>query len=189
MHQPATPAVLIVAATLIAATGITAAQEGLAIPEDGYVVSDDLELLPALVREKRESLLAAAKSGRMSQLKAIFDGEASPPAVSLGEPSDPITYLQQQSGDGDGIELLAILADLLTAPYAAMDGGDGDAVYVWPYLAAFEDLSMLKPDELVDGYRIMGYSRFTDMQELGTWYYWRVHMNAQGELQAFIAGD
>jgi len=165
------------------------AQDTLAIPEDGFAVSENPELLPAPVREKREKLLAAARSGDMGQLRAVFSTEPAPPTVSFGEPSDPIAYLEQQSGDGGGIETLAILAELLAAPYAAMDGGDGDPVYVWPYLAAFEDLSALKPGQLVDGYRIMGYSRFKDMQELGTWYYWRVYIGAGGQLQAFVAGD
>jgi hypothetical protein len=116
MRQPATTAAVLVAAILATAAP---AQEGLEIPEDGYVVSDDPELLPAPVREKRERLLAAARSGQMSRLKDIFNGEIAPPAVSFAEPSDPITYLKDQSGDGDGVELLAILADLLMAPYAA----------------------------------------------------------------------
>ncbi|MDP1731656.1 MAG: hypothetical protein Q8L54_10885 [Devosia sp.] len=191
MRRPATLSAIRLATILVIAIQVTGApaQEGLAIPADGYVVSDDLELLPAPVREKHEKLLAAAKSGEMSRLKAIFEGEAAPPTVSFGEPADPIAYLEHQSGDGDGLEMLAILADLLAAPYAAMDGGDGEPVYVWPYLAAFEDLGRLTPAERIDGYRIMGYSAFRDMQDLGTWYYWRVYMSARGDLEAFIAGD
>lgn len=184
-----TPTVLAVTLAAILAACTALAQDGLVIPDDGFVVSDNPEFLPEPVRAKREALLAAAKSGEMAKLKAIFDAELAPPTVSFGDPADPITYLEQQSGDGDGVEMLAILADLLQAPYAAMNGGDGDPVYVWPYLAAYEDLSLLKPSEQLDGYRIMGYAGFEDMQELGTWYYWRVFMSAGGALQAFVAGD
>ncbi|MHB1110198.1 MAG: hypothetical protein ACYCZU_07785 [Devosia sp.] len=183
---------IVAAAALAAIFGNASAglaQDGLTIPENGYVVSEDPTLLPAPVREKRERLLAAAKSGDMRRLKAIFDAEAAAPTVSFGQPEDPIAYLEQQSGDGEGLETLAILADLLTAPYAAMDGGDGDPIYVWPYLAAVEDLSALMPEQQVDGYRIMGYSGFKDMMEVGTWFYWRVYIGPEGQLQAFVAGD
>lgn len=180
----------LIAAFVAAALAATAhAQEQLAIPDDGYAVSDNLDFLPEPVRAKREALLTAAKSGDIAKLRAIFDAEPAPPTVSFGDPADPIAHLEQQSGDGGGIETLAILAKLLQAPYAAMAGGDGQPIYVWPYLAAYDDLNRLKPSELVDGYRIMGYGRFTDMQALGAWYYWRVYIGPQGELQAFVAGD
>ena len=59
-------------------------------------------------------------------------------------------HLKRESADGEGREILAVLADLLGAPFAAVDGGDGELVYVWPYLAVYEDLSALSPAEKVD---------------------------------------
>jgi hypothetical protein len=164
------------------------AQQTLEVPEGGYAVSDNLDFLPQAVREKREQLIAAAKSGDILQLKLIFDAEPAPPTVSYGDPDDPIAYLKSESADGEGIEILAILRNLLDAPYAAMDGGDG-TLYIWPYLAVMEDLSKLTPDQLVDGYRVAGYETFNQQREYGGWLYWRVFMNERGELQAFVAGD
>ncbi len=180
------PAVL---AALLGGAEAAPAQDGLVVPEDGYVVSDNPELLPEPVREKRDRLLEAAESGDIGRLKAIFATESAPPTVSFGQPDDPIDYLRQQSGDGDGVEILAILADLLSAPYAAMDGGDGEHLFIWPYLAAVDDLGRLSPRQQVDGYRIMGYAGFNDLQAVGTWFYWRVYIGNGGELQAFVAGD
>jgi hypothetical protein len=109
--------------------------------------------------------------------------------VSFGEPEDPIAYLKQQSGDGKGLEVLAILAELLSAPYAAIDGGDGNPVYVWPYIAAMDDLRTLTPEQLVDGYRILGYRGFEDQREVGGWIAWRVYITPDGNLDAFVQGD
>ena len=178
------PALLLM---VLPAAPVVAAE--LVIPEDGMVVSDDPSLLPPAVQEKRAALIEAARSGDIGRLKAIFDAEPAPVTVSFGEPEDAIAYLKKESGDGEGVEILAILANLLSAPYAAMDGGDGDPVYVWPYFAAMEDLRVLEPEQLVDAYRILGYSGFEDQRQVGGWIWWRVYIGPEGQLQAFVAGD
>lgn len=109
--------------------------------------------------------------------------------VSFGEPDDPIKYLKEQSKDGKGLEILAILADLLAAPYAAVDGGESGDYYLWPYLSAMEDLAHLTPAQRIDGIRIVGWDGMKNEEELGNWLWWRVALGAHGEVQAFIAGD
>src|SRR5690606_21474617 len=99
------------------------------------------------------ALRKAALSGDMEQLAAVFAAQPAPVTVSFGDPADPIAHLKGESADGEGVEVLAILANLLSAPYAAFDGGDGDAGYVWPSLAFYEDISDLTPAELVTAYR------------------------------------
>jgi hypothetical protein len=179
-------AALALAASLIISPALA---EDLAIPADSFAVSSDFTQLPEAVNDKRLALIAAAETGDIAQLKAIFDAEPAPPRVSFGDPEDAIAYLKTESADGEGLEILALLADILSAPYAAMDAGDGDAVYVWPYLAAYEDLGKLTPAEKIDGIRIAGYQNFRNQEELQSWYFWRVYISAQGELQAFVAGD
>ena len=163
------------------------AQE-LEIPEGGFVVSDDLSQLPPAVAAKRAALIEAAATGDIEALRPIFEAEPAPPTVSFGGPEDAIDYLKQQ-GKGDGIEMLAILLDLLEAPYAAQDGGDGKASYVWPYLAAMEGLPDVGPVDRIEGIRIAGYDQFKEIQDLGVWYWWRVYIGEDGDLQAFVAGD
>lgn len=180
-------AVFALAAALAIAVASPAWAEGLDIPEGGYVVSDDVSLLPEAVRQKRESLIAIAGTGDISALTPILETDRT--TVSFGEPEDRTAHLVAESMDGEGIETLAILADILAAPYAAMDGGDGDPIYVWPYLAAFESLADLSPDQLVDAYRIMAYAEFEEMKGLDAWYFWRVYVGPDGTLQAFVAGD
>ena len=181
--------VTLAALMMLPLAGAAAAQAVSDIPEGGYLISDNIEALPAPVRDKRDQLIAAAESGDIAQLKLIFDAELAPPTVSFGAPDDPIAHLKAESGDGEGIEILAILRNVLAAPYAAMDGGDGDPIYIWPYFAAMGDLSTLTPGQLVDAYRITGHQKFQQQLAFGGWIYWRVSMTVRGELQAFVAGD
>jgi hypothetical protein len=154
-----------------------------------YTVSNDLSALPEAVRETREALVAAALTGDIEALRPIIEAQAFPPTVSYGGPDDPVDYLKGQSADGAGIEALAILLDLLAAPYAVFESGNGDPSYVWPYLAVVPDLGALTPPERVDAYRIITHEQFVELTELQAWYYWRVYIGADGEWQAFVAGD
>lgn len=163
--------------------------EDLVIPEGGFVVSDDPSQLPPAVAEKRATLIATAKSGNIEALRPIFDAQPVPVTVSFGGPDDPIAHLRGESANGEGHDILAILLDVLEAPFAAMDGGDGDPVYVWPYLAAYDDLSDLSPADRVEGIRVAGAENFQLMQEFGVWIYWRAYIGLDGQLQAFVAGD
>jgi hypothetical protein len=166
------------------------AADTLDIPENGYVVSHDLSLLPEAVAAKREALIAVAEAGDMDALAKIFGAEPAPPTVSSGGPDDAIAYLKETSKDGGGLEMLAILADVLEAPYAAMDSGDGKVSYVWPYLAAMEGIGeVATPADKVEGIRLAGYDGFKEIQALGLWYWYRVYIGQDGDLQAFVAGD
>jgi len=189
------PIIVLVAVVLAAAfaalaiSSAPASAQGLDIPETGFVVSDDLSLLPADVRKMHDDLMAAAISGDIETLGKIMDAQATPVIVSYGDPEDKVVYLKTESQDGTGVAIMALLADLLDAPYAAMSGGEGKPVYVWPYLAVYEDLRALSDEELVDAYRIVGLDLFRAQQEVGGWLYWRVYLGPNGELQAFVAGD
>lgn len=162
---------------------------GLEIPQGGSVVSSDLGLLPEAVRAKHDMLLAAARTGDIAAIKAIMDKEPAPVTVSFGGPDDPIAYLKEVSADGEGRETLAILADLLETPFAAIDNGDGKAVYVWPYLAGMNDLSKMTPADEVVAIQLLGADKLTELRELGAWYNWRAYIGADGAWQAFVAGD
>jgi len=175
------------ALVLLAATTPVFA-EALVIPENGYVVSDDLTQLPEAVAAKRAELIAIAESGDITKLKDILEGDQT--TVSFGEPEDKIAYLKEASTDGEGLEMLALLADILEAPFAAADGGDGKAVYVWPYLAELEGIGeVATPADRVEGIRIAGAEHFKEIQEFGVWIYWRAFIGEGGDLQAFVAGD
>ena len=163
------------------------AQDDMAYPD--YTVSDDLAALPEAVARKREELIAAALTGDIEALRPIVKAQAAPPTVSYGGPDDAVDYLKTYSADGQGIENLAIMLELLDAPYAVFDSASDNPSYVWPYLAVVEDLSALTPKEKLDAYRILTHEQFTELVELEAWYYWRLYIGKDGEWQAFVAGD
>ena len=154
-----------------------------------YTVSNDLTQLPKPVQQKREALIAAALTGDIEALRPIIDAQSAPPTVSYGGPDDAVDYLKTYSADGAGIEPLAILLDLLNAPYAVFDPAGNDPSYVWPYLAVVPDLAVITPAEKVDAYRILTHEQFTELTDLQAWYYWRVYIGKDGEWTAFVAGD
>ena len=163
--------------------------EELEIPENGYVVSDDLSLLPPEVRKTRDDLMAAAMSGDIEKLGKIIDGAADAGDGELRRARGQDRVPQGRVAGRNGRRHHGDPRELLDAPYAAMDGGDGKPVYIWPYLAVYEDLRALSDEELVDAYRITGLDLFKAQQEVGGWLYWRVYIGPDGELQAFVAGD
>lgn len=184
------PVVLAAAAAMVFASVLPVFAQGLVIPENGdIVVSSDLSLLSPEVRAMHDELAALAASGDIEKLGKIMDAQAMPVTVSFGDPEDKLAYLKGESRDGTGVALMAVLANILDAPFAAMESGDGQPIYVWPSLALYEDLRTLSNEELIVGYRILGLDGFKAQQEIGNWLDWRLYLGPNGELQAFVAGD
>lgn len=157
-------------------------------PYADLVISDDLSALPEPVRAKREELIEATRTGDIESLGAIMAAQESPPNVSFGRPDDAIAYLKEQSSDGEGVQMLALLRNLLEMPYAVLGASSDNPNYVWPYLAV-SDLTSLTPEQMVDAYRLITPEQFADMGEFGGWFWWRVYIGEDGEWQAFVAGD
>ena len=61
----------------------------------------------------------------MEKLRALMQAQPEPPAVSFGDPGDPIEYLKALSGDAEGREILAILLEVLESGFVACRRGDG----------------------------------------------------------------
>jgi hypothetical protein len=180
--------VAVACATLLL-TAPVAAQEADEMIYPEFTVSSDLSLLPKAVARKRQELIDAAMTGDIEALRPIVEAQTNPPTVSYGGPDDAVDYLKTYSADGQGIENLAILLNLLNAPYAVFDSSSDDPSYVWPYLAVVPNLADITPAEKVDAYRLLGHEEYTNLVSLEAWYYWRVYIGKDGEWQAFVAGD
>ena len=155
----------------------------------GATIHRDLNDLPKPVREMRQRIIEAAKSGDIESLAPIFDAQPTQPLLGIDLNSeDPVTFLRETSNDGNGIETLAIIAELLEAPYATYNEGTRDAVYVWPYFVA-RDLEKLNPDELIELYTIVSHQDLKSMQDFGGWFYYRLTIASDGEWRSFVAGD
>ena len=77
------------------------------------VFSLDPATLPDTVRATRQAILDAAENADFAALRAVMDRQSEPPILSFGGVEDPIEYLKSLAGDPDGLEILAILIEVL----------------------------------------------------------------------------
>jgi hypothetical protein len=157
-------------------------------PPSDATIYRDLDHLPEAARDLRDELLAAARTGQVDAFVPIFEQQTAQPQLSFGEVEDPIEFLKQTSNDGEARETMAILEELLEAPFAAFNEGMDDEFYVWPYFVA-TNLEDLSPAQLVDCYKIVSHQDLEEMRSFGGWFFYRVAISAKGEWLAFVAGD
>lgn len=146
------------------------------------------EELPAPVREMRQKLVEAARSGDMEQLRALMQAQPEPPTVAFGDPGDPIEYLRALSGDAEGREILAILLEVLESGYTRVGAGTTEEIYVWPYFAQYP-VEALTPEQIVELFTLLTAADYEDMKSYGSYTFFRVGIAADGRWLYFVAGD
>lgn len=152
-------------------------------------VLTDISQVPEPVRRMRELILEAASSGDMERLRPLLGKGMTQTQVSQAETNeDPVTTLKSLSGDPDGIEVLAILIDLLNTGFVLTGAGTPDETYVWPYFTE-KSLSQLTPPEKVDLLRLVTAGDFTEMKEFGGYNFYKTGITPDGQWKFFIAGD
>jgi hypothetical protein len=144
--------------------------------------------LPEPVREKRQKLIDAAKSGDIENLRALMQAEEEPPSVAFGDPGDPIEYLKALSADADGREILAILLEVLESGFVHAGAGTADELYVWPYFATYP-LEALTSEQLVELFTLLTAADYEDMKSYGAYTFFRVGITPDGRWRFFLAGD
>ncbi|MBP0580175.1 hypothetical protein J8I29_12705 [Labrys sp. LIt4] len=144
--------------------------------------------LPAPVRELRQKLLAAIKTGELESLRPIFAANGGNPDLPGGESDDPIATLKLLAGDPKGREILAIMEDVLEAGYVHVDAGTPQEAYVWPYFARYP-LNKLTGPQMVELFRLITAGDFQDMQDKGVYSFYRLGISPQGKWQFFEDGD
>ncbi len=143
--------------------------------------------LPAAVEEMREAILAAANSGRIEDLRVPLDWNELKPDLSAKTVEDPIAYWKRISGDGEGREILAVLANILRMRPAELPLGkdlENNVIYVWPYLAEAK-LESLTPAEEVDLLRLVSPEEAKAMRKAKKWTWWRLSIGADGTWHSF----
>lgn len=149
----------------------------------------DPGLLPEPVRIMRDKILEAALSGDTEKLRVVIQSNEMPPAFSFGEDSgDPIAAMKEQSNDGEGREVMAILAEVLEAGYVHVDRGTPQEMYLWPYFAQYP-LNDLTPPQVIELFRIVTSFEFNEMREFGAYNFYRVGIGPDGTWHFFVAGD
>jgi hypothetical protein len=147
--------------------------------------------LPAHVLEMRDAILAAVRSGHIEDLKVALEWNELKPDISDAMVEDPIAHWKKVSGDGEGREILAVLANILALPPAQTPLGkdiENNALYVWPYLAELP-LDKLTPPQEVDLYRLIHPADAKQMRDKKSWTWWRLAIGADGTWHSFRKGD
>ncbi len=149
----------------------------------------DFTKLPASVQRMRELILTAAKKGDIEGLRSLLGIGETATTVSIGGlEGDPIEYLKNTSGDSEGIEILAILIEVLEAGYVHMKEEGEEELFIWPYFYAWP-LDKLTPPLKVELFRILTAGDLEDSEGSGRYIFYRVGINPDGQWSFFVAGD
>jgi hypothetical protein len=151
-------------------------------------VITDLAQLPAPVARTRERIVAAARTGELRRLVAVMQSGGTLPIFSLSTGQDPITYWRSNYPDSDGVEILAMLIDILETPAVRVDAGTPQEMYVWPYFARMS-LRMLTPAQKVELFKIVTGSDYKDMVAAGAYNFFRVGIGGDGSWRFFVTGN
>lgn len=158
-------------------------------PEVPVEFFSDIAKAPEPVRRMRELIVEAAASGDIERLRPLLGKGMTETQVSIVETDEgPVETLKGQSGDEEGIEVLAILLDVLATGFVHVGKGTADEMYVWPYFAE-KSLATLTPPEKVELLRIVTAGDFADMKEFGSYNFYRVGITPDGQWKFFVTGD
>lgn len=154
------------------------------------IVTDPAKL-PAPVRDMRDAILAAARSGDLSELILPIQWNELPPDFGPGVPGrDPREAFKKASVDGNGREILGALVNILTMPCAVVREGrdiENNKVYIWPYLARLP-LDKLTPPQDVDLLRLLPRELYAAARKRGEYLHWFVTIGADGTWHSFRKG-
>ena len=181
----------IVHATTEAGVAQQAKSKGKSIEPRSVVPPAALDGLPGPVAEMRDGILEAVKSGRIEELKVPIAWNELPPTFAQEKLEDPITYWKKLSGDGDGREILAVLANLFAAGHVVLPVGrdvENSKLFVWPRFAEMS-LDKLSPEDEVQLYRLITPAEVRSMREKQRWTWWRLAIGADGTWHSFVKTD
>lgn len=136
----------------------------------------------------RAAIMAAVESGDLAELKHAIELNEMKPDLGAAAGIDPLVHLKGLSGDGEGREILAILARLLEGPWASIPGGrdvENNRIYVWPAFAEIP-LTSLKPAEEVELFKLVTPVEAKAMREAKRWQWWRLSIGADGVWHTFV---
>ena len=156
--------------------------------EMSVTVEHDFSKAPEAVRKLRQQIIDAAASGDIEKLRPLITSGSNQARIEGSDDDDPIAALKSFSGDPDGLEVLAIIIDLLSTGYAHMDAGTPDEAYVFPYFAG-KALNTLTAPEKVELLRIITAGDLADMQEFGNYSFYRIGISPDGKWKFFTSGD
>jgi hypothetical protein len=143
--------------------------------------------LPAEVAQTRRDVWAAAYMAAAYCDWSHMDGLLGDPfSYSFGADDDPIGFWRELEEASE--EPMRYLAELLTLPYATIDGPDG-LYYVWPAAFAHDDWASVPAADRDALRSLYDDDDFAGFAEFGSYIGYRVGISADGTWRFFIAGD
>jgi len=148
----------------------------------------DRKRLPAPVGRMGNRILEAARSGDLDKVLTAMQTNETMPVFSFGNEKDPVAYWKANYPDSGGIELLAILVEILEAGFVHVDKGTPQEMYVWPYFAhvSLKDLTL---EQKVELFKIVTGSDYREMEEFGAYNFYRLGIAPDGTWHFFVTGD
>ncbi len=151
------------------------------------VIHYDTGELPERVQRMRRDILEAARTGDIEAMRPVLESNELMPLVADGPVDDPIAYWKQNSTDGEGREILAILSEILETGYVRLNAGKPDEIFVWPYFAELP-LAALTPAQQVELDRIVPAHEVETMKASGSYTHYRLGIGRDGTWHYFITG-
>ncbi len=156
---------------------------------EGTETSHDVAALPEPVARMRELIFKAAVAGDLKATAMLMNPGPDQTSIGLDDSGNDLeTALKDMSGDEKGMEILAIMADILSTGYAHVGQGTPDEVYVWPYFVR-SDINTLTPAEEVELMRVVTAGDYVGMLEFGGYNFYRIGITPDGRWRFFLAGD
>ncbi|BDA83855.1 hypothetical protein Sa4125_13970 [Aureimonas sp. SA4125] len=145
--------------------------------------------LPKPVRDLRARLIEICKAGEIEALRPYLElGEDGTTVTFGGAAEDPIEFLKSASGDGEGVETLAILLEILQAGHVHNDVGNDAEIFVWPYFTGVPLDQLTKPQQ-VELFELVTAGDYQEMLSFGAYNFYRAGISPDGKLEFFVAGD
>ena len=76
----------------------------------------------------------------------------------------------------------------MEAGHAHLYPGSSEGHYLWPYYAAYPT-DQLTPQQRVDMFKLLTAGDYSDMQDIGSYFFFRLGISERGEWIFFVAGD
>lgn len=157
----------------------------------GLVLGKGTQGLPAPVAAMRAAILDAVRSGVIEEMREPIEMSEIKPEFGPEVDTDPIAYWKGLSPDGEGREVLAVLASILEMGWArrpVSDPSKGRAMYVWPYLAELPPQAW-SAEQQADLERMMPQAAAEATRRSGRYRYWSLGIAEDGTWHFFVRGE
>jgi hypothetical protein len=151
------------------------------------IITDPAQL-PAPVARMRARMLEAARSGDLDKLFTVMQSNETMPVFSFGNERDPVAFWKSLYPDSQGLEVMAILIQILETGFVRVERKTPQDMYVWPYFARMP-LAALTPEQKVELFRIVTGADYQEMLGTGGYTFYRIGIAPDGTWHFFVAGQ